>query len=170
LKDSLIGGAKVGVFASTLLDFLGGEALFFGAGLAADIFTALRVKVLIGFFGTTDLERWLRGATEADLLTLAILTTALRAAFTSRLRRGAALVGLLLLERVLLGLAAAFGVSFFFWTVTLRIIFGGDAIFLSFYSTLTVLIADFRVLIADFRVLIGETDFLGGETDALGLD
>jgi len=35
LKDSLI-GAKVGVFAAALEDCLGGEALFFGAGLAVD--------------------------------------------------------------------------------------------------------------------------------------
>jgi len=169
LKDYLT-GAKVGVFAATLVDCLGGEALFFGAGLAEDTVTALRDKVLIGLGGATDLERWLRGATEVDLLTLAILASALRAAFTSRLRRGAALVGLLLLERVLVGLAADFGDSFFFWTVTLLIIFGGDAIFLSFYTGLTVLMADFSVLVGETDFLGGETDFLGGETDALGLD
>ena len=81
--------------------FLAGEVLLFGAALEDTTGAAFGYTTLIVTAFATDLERVANflGATEAERLALAILASALRAAFWSRLRRGADLTGLLLLER-----------------------------------------------------------------------
>lgn len=96
-----------------------------------------------------------RGATEADLLTLASLTSALRAALLSRLRRGA-LGGLLLLARTAtVFFSTFFGDSLRLGAVTLLCSFlGGDAIFFDDFT--------FSTIVLDaFSALGGDTDFLG---------
>ena len=160
---------RIARFSTT--GFLATEALLLGAALEDTTGAALGCTLAVTAFAT-DLERRAAflGATETDLLALAILVSALRAAFWSRLRRGAAdLTGLLLLERAgtatfliyFLGDSLRLGAT---ETLLLGADFFGDvAAFLDFESGLT------EVLDA-LTTLEGDSDFLGAATGVLALD
>lgn len=157
-SGDLAAGLAAGFEAGLADCYLGGETLFLDAGLPEDT-TAAGWTFLSGNYhhmGATETERYGlladEGATVALLLALVTFSSALRAAFSSLLRMGAATFATLL---PLLRSAEGLGASFFFMTVTLRMTFGGLTIFLSFLS-------DLGALRAGFRVLAGETGFLAG--------
>lgn len=164
-RTNRFSGAVGAALATGLAACLGGETVFLDAALPEDTTALTFFSGICHHLGATETDRvglLEEGATVALLLTLAALVTlvsALRAAFSSLLRMGAATLATLL---PLFLSAEGFGASFFFTTVTLRLTLGGLAIFLSFES-------DLGAFFAGLTVLAGETDFLTGDAD-LALD